>query len=173
MTFVTPYAPFVHSCAFEQLRLPYIPGLRRYRMSRICAFGLIVSIVALPLISCSSSTTTTPTPTYPSVAGTWSGTLQTASRGTVNITLTLVQQQSVITGTWTSPSDWTGNVTGAVTTQGSFTGVLTISSPNADGSRCTGTGTFGGAFTTSRFSASSPGFSGGCASDVTLLTQKQ
>jgi len=135
----------------------------------------IVFVAALPLLA-SCGSTTAPTPTYPAVAGTWTGTMQTASRGTVNVTLTLVQQQNILTGNWTSSTDWSGSVVGTVTAQGSFVGTLTFSAVAADGSPCSGSGSFGGAFTTSRFSASSSGFSGACGAlptDITLLTQRQ
>jgi hypothetical protein len=131
----------------------------------------------LGLLSCGGTkSTTSPEPAYPSVAGTWSGTIQTGNAGTVNAQITLAQSNSLLTGTWTSPADWIGTLAGTVDTKGSFTGSLTISTPNANGSRCTGSGSFGGAFTTSRFSASSNGFSGDCPglpTNVTVLTQRQ
>jgi hypothetical protein len=136
----------------------------------------VVLISTFGLVSCGGTKTTTPEPVYPTVAGTWSGTIQTGNVGTVNAQITLAQSQNLLTGTWTSPADWIGTLAGTIDTNGSFSGSLTISTPNANGTRCTGSGSFGGAFTTSRFSAASNGFNGDCASlptNVTLLTQRQ
>ena len=137
---------------------------------------IFIVISALGLGSCGSSKTTTPEPVYPSVSGAWAGTMQTENLGTVNAQVTVAQSSNLLTGTWTSTSDWLGTLAGSIDTKGSFSGSLTISVPNPDGTRCTGTGTFGGAFSASRFSAASNGFTGDCARlprNVALLTQRQ
>ena len=138
--------------------------------------GLTTALVSmLCLVACGGSTTT-PTPVYPAVAGTWGGTIQTGNAGTVTAQFTLAQSNSLVSGIWSSPAGWKGTVSGTVATSGSFSGVVTISTPNADGTTCSGSGSFGGAFTTGRFSAASNGFTGDCANlpnDVNVLTQRQ
>jgi len=136
----------------------------------------VAAIALVLLTACGSSYNTSPTPAYPFVSGTWSGTMQSDNSGTNNVALVLTSNNSLVVGTWTSTAGWSGSVTGGLGTQGNFSGALTFTATNADGSACTGSGTFGGAFTSSRFSAASNGFVGSCATlptNVTLLTQKQ
>ena len=140
-------------------------------------FRMFALAGVLTLTACGgSSIPTAADPAYPSVAGTWSGTMQTGNSGTVNVTFVVAQAGNLVSGTWTSDAAWKGTLNGGIDGTGSFAGGLTIATTTADGSPCTGSGTFGGAFTSSLFSAGSNGFTGACAAlptDITLLTRKQ
>jgi hypothetical protein len=122
---------------------------------------VVLSLVALA--SCGSKTPTAPS--YPSVAGTWTGTLTSSNFPTMTVQLDLRQTQDVLSGTWSSAAaDWNGTIIGTVNTAGSISAGITISAPpeTPGGPRCTAQSPFGGAVTTSLFSGAIAGFTGTC-----------
>ena len=121
-------------------------------------------VTALITVACGSPTK----PSEESVSGSWSGTLASSNFQTLAMTAQLTQAGTSITGTWAaSIVDWSGTVTGT-TSNGSFTGTMTLSAPNAlgIGQRCTGTGSVTGTTAqvqirgTVPFAAPAPGCAG-------------
>lgn len=137
----------------------------------------IIAVASLfALASCGSSSPASPT--FPSVAGSWSGTLMSSNFETMNVQFDLRQTDDIVTGTWTATAaDWHGTIIGTVSTTGTLSGAITISAPpeTPGGPRCSGQSTFGGSVTTSIFGGASPGFSGTCASlpqGVSIVTRR-
>lgn len=138
---------------------------------RLLAFLPALALVA----SCGSSPAAPAGPFYPAIAGNWSGTLQTGNLGSHYVRFTLTQSNENVTGIWTSDSGWSGTLSGAIQTSGSFSGELRVLTEQGAAS-CSATATVGGGFSASRFSMASNGFSGNCpalATDVTILTQRE
>ena len=102
----------------------------------------LVVVVALALVtSCGGgSMSPAPTPTL-NLAGTWTGSWQFVTSGatvTDAVTATLTQTGSTATGTWTSESGATGQITN-LTAQSSISGSLTISQTTLTGAACNAT----------------------------------
>jgi len=98
--------------------------------------------VALTLLTAcgGGSAPSSPTPTL-NLAGTWTGTWQFVTSGATivdTVTATLTQAGSTVSGTWTSESGATGQISN-LAAQASVSGSLTISQPTLTGPACTAT----------------------------------
>jgi len=137
---------------------------------------ILVVMSLLALASCGSNSPTKPS--FPSVAGTWTGTLTSSNFSTMTVQLELKQAEDVITGTWSAAAaDWKGTIIGTIDTAGIVSGGITISAPpeTPGGARCTGQSTFGGAVTASLFIGAIGGFTGTCGNlphDASIVTQR-
>ena len=86
------------------------------------------------------STSPSPTPAL-NLAGTWTGSWQFVTSGATiveTVTATLTQTGSTVSGTWTSESGATGQISN-LAAQASVSGSLTISQPTLTGPTCTTT----------------------------------
>lgn len=100
------------------------------------------AIVALTLLAACGGGSTSPSPA-PSLnlSGTWTGSWQFVASGATivdTVTATLTQTGSTVSGTWTSESGATGQITN-LAAQASASGSLTISQPTLTGPTCTAT----------------------------------
>lgn len=124
--------------------------LRLARTRASLAVQLAVSL--LLTAGCStSSTSITPSTANTNVnainmAGSWSGTLESANLPTQNITAIIVQGGTCVDGAWaSSTSDWNGAISGYAG-EASYSGQFSFD--RADGnSRCTASGTVSGSVT--------------------------
>ncbi len=128
---------------------------------------------SLLLTACGAkSSPTAPAPPQPAqVAGTWSGILASSNFQALAVVVQLTQTGSNVTGSWATPNDWNGTITGSVDTS-SFAGTFTLSAPNAlgVGQRCTGTASVSGpASNGSTLRWTSPGFTGSCTGEPLSL----
>lgn len=101
-------------------------------------------LVVITLLSAACGSPTAPSPS--SVAGTWTGNMQSSNWNAIAVSVVLAQSAASVSGTWANASnDWNGTITGT-TDPTSFTGTFTISTPNASGvgPRCTGTASVSG-----------------------------
>ena len=106
-----------------------------------------------------SSTTPDPGPTAPAgpfanVAGTWTGTLESANAPTTTITLTVVQSGSCVDGAWTSSAgEWRGAISG-VASADAFGGFMSFEQPAGVNGPCSAIGNATGPASGSAFSMS-------------------
>ena len=98
--------------------------------------------VALMLVTACGGGSTSPSPTPAlNLAGTWTGSWQFVTSGATiveTVTATLTQTGSTVSGTWTSESGATGQISN-LAAQASVSGSLTISQPTLTGPTCTTT----------------------------------
>ena len=100
-------------------------------------FAILVALLLLP--ACGGGSTS-PSPAL-NLAGTWTGSWQFVTSGATivdTVTATLTQTGSTVSGTWTSESGATGQISN-LAAQSSITGSLTISQPTLTGAACTAT----------------------------------
>jgi len=112
---------------------------------------LAVVLIAIAGASCDDS------PSGPSVnlAGAWTGTLTFVTSGvtvTDNVTATLNQSGSSVTGTWTSESGTSGELT--LTAAADVTGTTTISQTRITGQVCSASTSVSGPATSTRLELS-------------------
>ena len=102
---------------------------------------LATAVVLILLNACGGgSTSPSPAPTL-TLAGTWSGSWQFVTSGATivdTVTATLTQTGATVSGTWTSESGATGQISN-LAAQSSVTGSVTISQPTITGTACTAT----------------------------------
>jgi len=98
--------------------------------------------VALMLVTACGGGSTSPSATPAlNLAGTWTGSWQFVTSGATiveTVTATLTQTGSTVSGTWTSESGATGQISN-LAAQASVSGSLTISQPTLTGPTCTTT----------------------------------
>jgi hypothetical protein len=130
---------------------------------RLVRFVTLFSLLVAASACGDDGPTPAPTPTIAQVSGVWTGNLASQNWATVAVNMTLSQSGSTVTGTWASPSDWTGQISGTVDAT-SFTGTFTLSAPNAlgVGPRCTGSSAVNGPAGGVTIRWTGAGFTGSC-----------
>jgi hypothetical protein len=148
-------------------------------------------IVAVLTVGCSGETSPpsvapTPTPTpSPSptpadpanVAGTWTGTLESAGFAPRRITILAFQGGTCVDGAWrTEPAEWVGAISGYADVS-SFSGSISFQRPADGPGKCGGVGEFSGAVGATQLRWTSTGFTGECSGglpqSVTITLQRQ
>jgi hypothetical protein len=132
----------------------------------------LVIVAALLIAGCGSGNP--PTAPVLTLAGSWSGSLESSNFAAVSVTAELSQSGTAVTGTWrTSAGTWSGNINGSNNTA-SFSGVFAITATGASGGTCAGTANVSGPAPESAQSLtwSSPGFTGNCDGMPMTLTWK-
>jgi hypothetical protein len=134
-------------------------------IAAVRAFVVQVLFISALGFGCSSNPATAPSPSpqpppavsFVNLAGSWSGTLESSTHQTRTVTMVVVQDGSCVDGVWTSTQDqWTGAISGYATAD-SFTGDISIQTPNDLGDRCTGVGKTSGPVDTGSLRLTSPG----------------
>lgn len=136
---------------------------------------LIVALLVLVCSACGGDKTpTAPTPQVAQIGGRWQGTVQ-SSFGLDSFVMQLTQTGGDITGTYVNVSnDWNGTI-GGTATPTSFNGLMTVSTPNTNGGRCTGSAAISGSASATSLRWTSPGFAGascgGMPVNLTIVVQ--
>ena len=132
-------------------------GCRMSLMAR--TFGLVLVLVAAGCGGGSSRSPTAPTPipeptpapTVANIAGAWTGRLEYKFDGQpygINVTLTVSQSGTAVTGAWSSSVDWSGELAGELSGFGVATtlaGTMTFSTTSSvAGVKCNGRGSVAG-----------------------------
>ena len=110
-----------------------------------------ILIVTTAVSACGGSDApAAPAPVFANVAGTWTGTFQSTQndsntglpvQGAQAVSLTMTQNGSTVTGTWTTTAAATprsGSIAGT-TTAAAFSGTFSYNSTSVNGTPCTGT----------------------------------
>jgi hypothetical protein len=111
--------------------------------------AVVIGLLLTALMGCgASSTLTAPTPAPPGsfvdMAGTWSGTFESANLTMQTITLTVYQTTNCVDGAWkSSTADWAGAISGYAGAD-SFAGQISFERVADDGSKCTAVGDISG-----------------------------
>lgn len=123
---------------------------------------LVVITAFCVTVSCGDSTPSSPTAPVNSIAGTWTGTLDSTNFAQQGITLSLTQSGPTIGGTWAAPGiSMSGTVTGTLSGS-AFTGNLTLTTLDALGRTCTGTAPATGTLESTALNWLSQGFVSSC-----------
>jgi hypothetical protein len=73
---------------------------------------------------------------FVSIAGSWTGTFESANQATRTVTLTVVQAVNCVDGTWTSSDNqWSGAISGFATSD-SYAGQISFERSAANGGQC-------------------------------------
>jgi len=116
---------------------------------------LIACAVLLTSACSGSSTSPSSVGTFADISGAWNGSFASSNNSPEQVSVTLTQSGSDITGTWTGTSvDWSGNVN-AKLNGASLSGQLTFSGKTINDVTCTGSAAFSGTVTTSAISITS------------------
>jgi hypothetical protein len=119
-------------------------------------------------LACSGGSSSSPSPSPPgpppappaSVAGTWTGTLESSNLAPRTISLDVVQGGNCVDGAWTtSPPEWDGAISGFAGSA-SFSGSMSIERP-AD--KCNGIASVSGEVGADTLRWTSTGFTGTCS----------
>jgi hypothetical protein len=125
---------------------------------------LLLPVCALLAAAACAGSSTGPSSvgTLIDVAGNWTGSFTSANNPSVQVSVSLTQNGSDITGTWQGASiAWAGDVTGKLN-GASMSGQLTFSGRTLSDVTCTGTAAFKGTVTVTSISiTSSDGVVGG------------
>jgi hypothetical protein len=139
------------------------------RVALACSI-VIVFIISGCGSSASTPSTADPGPTAPSgpfanLAGTWTGTLESANASPTTITLTVVQAGSCVDGAWTSSNgEWKGAISGTAGAD-AFGGFMSFERPGGADGPCSAIGSGTGPASESAFSMAVGGLKAltGCA----------
>ncbi len=94
---------------------------------------------------------------FVNMAGSWTGTLETANLGSRSIDMTIVQDGACVDGVWSSvPAGWTGAISGYAAAD-SFSGQISMEVFSEGGERCSGVGDTTGPADANTIRLASPG----------------
>jgi len=125
----------------------------------------IVALVCTILAGCGSTSTMAPSSSpqpppavsFVNMAGSWTGTLETANLETRAIDMTIVQDAACVDGVWASvPAGWTGAISGYAAAD-SFSGQISMEVFDNLGQRCSGVGDTNGPVDTTKIRLTSEG----------------
>jgi hypothetical protein len=133
----------------------------------------IPGLLAVMLAAACSASRTPTTPSSPplnvvNLAGTWSGTLESANFPAKTVTLTVGQGGNCVDGAWTTASsDWTGAISGYAAAD-SFSGQFSFERTADGGGKCNAAGTIAGQAGTAslRWTSNDLSAVGSCTGDV-------